>query len=100
MGISKRKALQLTAILFTVVVVLALMVFLIKVYRYVQAPDKKAFDFIGPEVALIVKVDNFKAIKDLEQSEQNFLPLFFCRKTTINCNPSFVLPKVCLFFMI
>ncbi|MFA7401336.1 MAG: hypothetical protein GX612_09020 [Bacteroidales bacterium] len=74
MGISKRKALQLTAILFTVVVVLALMVFLIKVYRYVQAPDKKAFDFIGPEVALIVKVDNFKAIKDLEQSEQNFLP--------------------------
>ena len=75
MGISKRKALQLTAIFFTVVVVLALMVFLIKVYRYVQEPDKKAFDFIGQEVALIVKVDNFKAIKDLEQSEHNFLPL-------------------------
>lgn len=79
MSVSKRKALQITAILFTVVVVLALMVFLIKVYRYVQAPDKKAFDFISKEVAMIVRIDDFKAIKDLEQSEQNFLPLILSR---------------------
>ncbi|MDD3329944.1 MAG: hypothetical protein PHO77_01735 [Bacteroidales bacterium] len=75
MALSRKNILQLLAVSLTILILAGMIVFFVKVYAYVQSPDASAYDFITPEVALIVQADNLTAIQTLDASDKSFLRL-------------------------
>lgn len=60
-----RGSFQIASVILTVIVVITIVFFLIKAYRYFQKDDIVSYDIFTPETAMVLKCDNLLSVKEL-----------------------------------
>ena len=68
-----KNTIRIIALVFTLLIVGIIVFFLVKAYRFLQIPDKDIVELITPSTFMVVKCDNLRSIKELDNDDYAYL---------------------------